>query len=393
MTKVRMSGKLELIKSSKDKYAFPFFAMGGAAGQFAKIYSDRLESPIEFFYFSYLACLGNMLSPRLTLDIEVKPEPRMFVLNLGESADDRKSTAMKKTIAFFKDTFPHGGFNVCRGVGSAEGLAERFKHCKTDKNVILFLDEMKSFVSKSKIETSVLLPCVASLFEDNDFESWTKSGGVELEDVYLSMLAASTTQTFETMWNATFIDIGFLNRLFIVPATNAKRDSLPESVSEKDKALLRQATAGVLQKVGQSPRALSYDRAAFRLWDDWYMSIERSVHTKRIDTYGLRLLPLLAANEGKFTVDADIVTKVIAIMDWQLKMRKFYSPVDADNKIARMEASIRQKLSAGPLNNRDLQRACHKARYGHWIFDNALKNVMADREVVYDKKTKTYRLL
>jgi hypothetical protein len=42
---------------------------------------------------------------------------------MGESADDRKSTALKKVIDFFKYAVEE--FSVCWGVGSAEGLQKK----------------------------------------------------------------------------------------------------------------------------------------------------------------------------------------------------------------------------------------------------------------------------
>jgi hypothetical protein len=36
--------------------------MSGAAGEFAEVYSDVLESPKQFFFMSFLVCLGSVLS-------------------------------------------------------------------------------------------------------------------------------------------------------------------------------------------------------------------------------------------------------------------------------------------------------------------------------------------
>ena len=132
-----------------DKSAFPKFAMGGLAGDFADLYSSYLEPPKEFFYFSFLTCLGSVLANRLTLASEIRPQPRLYTLILGQSADDRKSTAISKTVEFFKEAL--GTFHVCYGVGSAEGLQEKIKECGNN-GLLLFFDELKAFVSKCKIE-------------------------------------------------------------------------------------------------------------------------------------------------------------------------------------------------------------------------------------------------
>jgi hypothetical protein len=151
-----------VIAKPETSLAFPQGVITGAAGRFADVYSSNLESPREFFFMSYLTCLGAILAKRLTLSSELKPQPRLYTLLLGQSADDRKSTAIEKTVDFFRDTIDRdAGFHVCHGVGSAEGLQKRLEDTK--EGLLLYLDEFKTFVSKCKIDSSVLLPCVNKL--------------------------------------------------------------------------------------------------------------------------------------------------------------------------------------------------------------------------------------
>ena len=99
--------------------------MSGAAGNFAEVYGSILETPKEFLFMSYLTCLGTVLAKKLTLSSEISPQPRLYTLLLGQSADERKSTALNKTISHFKDAIP--SFEVSWGVGSAEGLQKRLE--------------------------------------------------------------------------------------------------------------------------------------------------------------------------------------------------------------------------------------------------------------------------
>jgi len=384
----KLSGSLtQPISDNEELHKFPAHAMRGVAGDFAKIFSSYLESPKEFFYFAYLTCLGNVLANRLTLESEIAPQPRLYTLTLGESADDRKSTVLKKALDFFRDTFPD--FKVCHGVGSAEGLQERLREC-SGQGLLLAFDELKAFVSKCKIEASVLLPCVSTLFEDNRYETNTKKKNIFLEDAFLSILSASTVQTYENIFSSQFIDIGFNNRLFIVPASSERKHSIPKKIPQKERDYLKKQTRSVLELVGDFLE-LTITADAHVLFSNWYLNFPKSVHSKRIDTYALRLMPLLTVNEGKKEVDADIVGKVIAIMDWQLEMRKLHDPIDADNTVARMEERIRRCLSL-PLGNRELKRRCHVSRYGIWVFNAALKNLQSAKEIYLDKKTQSWAL-
>ena len=122
------------------------------------------------------------------------------------------------------------------------------------------------------------------------------------------------------------------------------------------------------------------------------MKIERSIHSKRLDAYATRLMPLLSVNDGVKMVDESIVKKVLAIMDWQLEMRKRYDPIDADNQVAKMENRIRRAINTKPMGNRDLKRKCNANRYGLWFYQAALRNLHGEHEICYDKKSQTYRM-
>lgn len=362
--------------------------MKGLAGDFARLYSSHLESPVHFFFIAFLVCLGSVLAGKLTLASEIAPQPRLYAVLLGESADDRKSTAISKTTDFFWEALT-GGFQACYGVGSAEGLQKRLEE---SKSLLLCFDEFKQFVSKCRIDASVLLPCVNTLFESNRYESRTKKTDIKLEDAYLSILAASTVQTYENTWTSQFTDIGFNNRLFVVPGSGERKHSLPTSIPDSDKYLLKQRLAEILRHVGDGLQ-LDISSEARELYDNWYMNLEGSIHSKRLDVYALRLMSLLAVNELKGEVDAETVRSVIAMCDWQLEMRRLHDPVDADNEMAKVEERIRRVLKAsGPLKEWELKRAINASRKGLWFYNTAKNNLKKEGELIYHMKEKKYFL-
>ena len=191
-----------------DPLTFPDI-ISGIAGDFAKVYSSYMEPPPHFFFMTYLACLGNITAGRLVLKTELSTEPRLYLLILGESADDRKSTAINKTIAFFREAMPE--FPVCFGIGSAEGLQ---KMLEEENRLLLCFDEFRAFTSKCKIDGSVLMPCVTTLFESRNYESHTVKKSVKINDASLSIIAASTIDTYEQIFDEHFLSIGFPNRVF-----------------------------------------------------------------------------------------------------------------------------------------------------------------------------------
>jgi len=242
------------------------------------------------------------------LNTELKPQPRLYTILLGESADDRKSTAISKTTDLFSDALE--GYHMCWGVGSAEGLQ---KVLAKGPKLILCFDEFKHFVSKCKIESSVLLPCVTTLFEQNRYESYTKKNNFAINNCYLSILAASTVQTYERTWDASFTDIGFNNRLFLVPGSGQKKYSLPPRIPEEERMMIKKSLEQILQNIGDRLE-LGITQSAFTMYNEWYMNLERSIYTKRLETYAMRFMSLLAINEQKNEVDESIVSKVIDLV-------------------------------------------------------------------------------
>ena len=378
------------IKINDDSQAFPYWVMSGVADEFSDLYSKVLEPPQEFFYFSFLTCLGNLLADKLKLKSEIEPQPRLYTVLIGESADDRKSTAANKTISFFRETLTED-FNVCYGVGSAEGLQKRLKDAEPSK-LLLFLDEFKQFVSKCKIDSSVLLPCVNTLFESNRYESQTKTTSINLEESYLSILACTTKATFDSMWSSTFTDIGFNNRLWLVPGSGKRKFAIPKQIPISSKNKIKKLLGETCGLIGEMLQMDIVDDAE-SLHQKWYENIKSSVHAKRIDTYAMRLMPLLAINDKKTTVDKKTVEKVIALANWQLKVRNELDPVDADNTVAKIEEKIRRQLRKKSMKTSELKQYTNARKAGLWFFDAALKNLIKAGEISFDSKTKYYGLI
>jgi hypothetical protein len=166
---------------------WPIEVMTGAAGLFARTYTNYLETPPCFLFMDYLTLLGHLISGRITLESEIRPQLRLYTVNLGESSDARKSTSIDKVDDFFGEALEIMSINRVLGVGSAEGLARAFGK---NPRVILILDELKALVQKMRIDASVLLPCINTLFEKNSYHSYTKNHTIKIDDAELCLLAA-----------------------------------------------------------------------------------------------------------------------------------------------------------------------------------------------------------
>ncbi|MCK4485341.1 MAG: hypothetical protein KAU38_01090, partial [Desulfobacterales bacterium] len=319
-----------------------------------------------------------------------KPAPRLYTILLGESGDTRKSTAIEETEQHFRSFIEPGSMAVCRGAASGEGIGKLLG--KVSK-VLLYYDELKVFVSKCGIKNSTLLMATNTLFEATRYENQTSKDPFIIEHALVSLLAASTTDTYAGLFDSKFLDIGFNNRLFLVPGDSDKCFPVPISIPDEQIHRLH----GQLQnrlKLTKDVLAMSIDQDAGERWAEFYRQIKgSSPYAKRLDTYGLRLMPLLALNDLKETVDLEVVNKVIALLEWQHQIRQAYDPIDAEGKVARMEEAIRRAFKIkSTWDVRGLQRKVHYNRHGIWVWDSAIKNLRRNTEVHFNARNKIYTL-
>ncbi len=389
----------------------PERGMVGLARDFADLYGSVMETPRAFLYVGYLTYLGASVARKVTLDTELRPQPRLYTVLLGESASTRKSTAMDvvkrhfthPTVGGDRDALAAGAWeaDILHGVGSAEGLA-----VKLAKNpmILLQFDELKQFVDKSRAEGSVSLPMVNTLFEGTDYDNVTKTKPIRLRNCALSLFSACTTETYASIFTSAFFDIGFLNRLFIVVDRADRRVAMPGNVPEAEADALRVRTRDLLRRVeaayrenGSFPVRLKLTPEAKVLYGRWYAARTGSIFEKRLETYAMRLMILLAITTADpavpiadVEVTAEAVEAVLALVDYQLEARRECDPVDAENAVARCEETIRRAVAKTPRSKRELKRACHVDRVGLWVFNQARDHMTSEGEIRYNQTLGKY---
>ncbi|HBT19869.1 MAG TPA: hypothetical protein DEA47_00605 [Peptococcaceae bacterium] len=381
------------IPSPEPQTELPQDCLIGIAGDFARLFASYYEAPVEFWFFSFLTVLGHLIAGRVTLASDLEPEPRLYTILLGRSGIEKKSTAIRRTIRFFEEA----GIapQVLYGVGSAEGLAEALKE---HNNLLLVADEFRALASKTRIEGSVLAPMLASLFETGAYDNRTKSKSVKIRDAALSLLAASTTDSYAILWDSHNIAIGLPNRLLIVPAEARTSRPFVEEIPAEAQAKLKERLIDVIKAVDEStgvvkvgnhnaklPFAvrLRFSNDAKAIWEGWYHRRPADVHATRLDTIGLRLAILLAVSQGNLEeIDAKTISAVIKILQWQYTARLLHDPVDAVNSVAELEEKIRRICKThGCVKWRDLCKRVHAERYGMWMFETAVKNLARAGEI------------
>lgn len=361
-----------------DALKFPRGAIKGLAARYADIYTECFESPWSFWAFSLLTCFGLVLADRVYLEAGNSPQPRLFTILLGRSGYERKSEAIRQTVRLFH--IANGTlFERCETVGSAEGLMKAFE---SQKKVLLEYDELQNFVNKSSIDGSTLLTTVNSLFEMNSCSNRIRREQIKIDEAYLSILAACTTETFGQMWKPNYIDIGFINRLWLVPDRGERRFATPKTIKSTDEMLIIDRIKAFTDQYKDNPTVIRTENDAYDLWNQWYMEQDYSAYNTRLDTYGDRLKVLFCINEGKRSVDAEMMGRIIELVKWQRVVREACSPIDAQGKVARVEENIRRQLGKhGPMKKWLLKEQVNAKRDGIWVLDAALKNLIMAGEV------------
>lgn len=391
----------ETTQSSARHESIPDDAYLGVAADFAALYAEYTEAPRPFLYFTFLAYLGTLTAHRVTLNSELRPSPRLYVVCLGPSSETRKSSSLDHVDRFFRQSISCVTDFIHYGLGSAEGLAKKLgrdDHTGAARSMLLHLDELRVLVDKARPEGSIILPMLATLFERTVFDNTTKTHTVTVRDGYLSLVAACTAETYAAIWTPAFLDIGFTNRLWLVTGGSDRRIALPAPIPERLRSALTHDLGTLLERINQvagtGTLTLRIEDEAARNWQTWYEAMPRTIHSRRLDTYGWRLMILLSLSRGDLeSVKSDVVRHVCALLDHQLAMRQEYDPIDAENAIARMEEAVRRKLRArGPLDKRDLRRFVNADRHGLWAFHQALTNLQRAGDVRTDRAGKVFAL-
>jgi hypothetical protein len=364
--------------------------MIGSLGDFARVMAAGTEVPEVFYFATALTLFGNFCSGALTANVAVDADPRLYTILLGDSYLVKKSTALKRCVAFFEALWREPEFpsrpNTLWGAGSAEGLARTLQE---NSHLILLYDELRSFIDKTKATGAVLLPMVTSLFEGRNWDNPTKKkSSVNVRDAHLSIASCCTVETYAEMWTPDALNIGLPNRLFVVLAECADRVAWP---SHPDNIKLETIRERIRQQLGACSRRLEITPDAKQLWEEWYTAVPHTIHARRLDTIGFRLLEILALTTNKTCIDADVMNATLAILNYELAVRTFTDPFNAATLVARMEGKIRRVLSTkGPCNDRTLRQKVHSERDGLWCYKTARQNLIEFGYIRLNGKTGFY---
>ena len=290
--------------------------MVGPGRDFAEIYNQHYpETPVQFFYFLYLTCLGIIISKKVKLNVPFYCQPRLYLLLIGKSGVVKKTQSMINTIKVFKD-FEGEDYRSVYGMASGEALIRTLD----ETNQLLWvMDELKTFVSKTRVSASTLLTHMSSLFDTNKAENpkMKKDDSLVVENGHLSVIAACTPETFEEVWLSSFTNIGLDFRFFLVPGETSKdvfkvanmmsATLFPEEILDEQKAKVSQIYDWV-NDIESGPKAadkklISFSNEAWKLYTGWRQHLATVGQLNRIDNIACRIAMLMAISIQKHEID------------------------------------------------------------------------------------------
>ena len=402
---------------SPSPLAFPESGYIGVLAEIADAYSQRYESPKEFVYLDLLTQVGLVLSGRLSVDLgEITVQPRLFTLKVAKSGWMRKSSstsfaqrtidravklaeskvnAATLTAALATDPLAsipattRPWMQTINGVGSAEGLANAFQK---SPRILLTFDEFRRLEKKANADGSVLTYMLNELYERNKYSNHTKTAALDVTNGHLVLLSNTTEEVYLSLQNSTEMgDVGFLNRLFLIYSDKLVRRPRPKKIPDDILDPLVEQLADLLAAlppldengVASNEIRLSFTPDAGAIWDKFYLEMEQSPLTTRLDSLGPRLMGLFAFASGKSVIDVEIVRATIDVIEYQRRVRETLQPDTAMTPEAKVENLIlRQLKKRGELTERDLKRYSNCGRYGSQACKRAITNLSDAKEIV-----------
>jgi len=379
---VELEELAEDLDAFPDALILPDSAYLGLGREFAELYAENFEAPRVFWYHSFLSHFGAWISKNAMMAGSLDTSPKLNSILIGTSGWTRKSTALKQTGRFFdayyrdfytsqfpaEDARRHAGTLLVElGSGSAEALARKWAGRYVDRPILMRLDELSSLMAKARGEGQQLLQFIASVLEHGEFSNSTLNYAVEVKDIELSLLAACTTGTFQTVFNSRELAIGMLNRMWLVPG-QSDRNRIVEVPNLGDISPLVQRVGARIQSIRDTAASepggrlrFELTREARALWTDWYRTFRRSAGESdllaRVDSHAMGLAVLLAATmpEGapvvrsmSTPISVQVMEAVLQMVEWQAAARTAFQPTASESGSAALEGRVRAVLGRRP---------------------------------------------
>jgi hypothetical protein len=409
---------------------FPEQAYTGLGAEVADLYARYTEAPKQFIYISWLTVFGSLMSRTVTLSGHLRDEPRLYTVLLGPVANARKSTSIRFVTDFFRYVGEEleerralqapevdealqdaislfGGHYQLYGLGSGEGIARKFEETPA---ILVVLDELSLLSSKTRQAGNIVGDLLKTLFDGTRFGNLTKDKEVKIEDGHLSVLTATTPESFERMWSEEALRGGLVSRFLPIYGRRTKTIPPGEIPPEELRPLVVRTADLILKivmaqqpflrllrnagKVGRVPWPVRLLDPALSMFEAFRRDLPSDATSDRLEVIGRRLMLLMTVTQDRHAnwpkmdddpkapgrkivrmppdfaldhVSLRVAPAALSLLRYTFDVRRHAAPLTGERPAERMEQAIIRFLKdhRGLRYSRSaLYRGIHGSRYG-----------------------------
>lgn len=283
---------------------------------FLEILQDHtvdMESPTSYIIWSGLGAIAAVLRDNVFFQFRHgRIYPNIYVILVAKSSATRKDPPVRLIEKLVREV---GNTKVVAGRASIQGIMRTLYENYTNEKNHRLKGASGIFISKELSDFLVEDPVATKILTDwyDTHDVWDNNlitlGGINrLENVCVTMVAASNDVLFTDVFKSSEIYGGLLARTFII--TETKRRRKDSRMYDENKTIVDKMPELIkhLHSLTKFKGSINIHNDARAYYDDWYKSIDDESFDKagivaRIHTGVLKVAILIAANRFNFNME------------------------------------------------------------------------------------------
>lgn len=276
------------------------------------------ESPTSFWRWSAYAVVAGVLRSNVFIQAGLRRiYPNIYVVLLADSAEYRKSGGPIEATSLLNAS---GKTKVFSGRNSIQKILHMLSQDKGNPyatgttikggGAVLIAEELASFF----VEDPQCVPILTDMYDFRDkFEYGLKSESITINNLCITMLAASNETFLKEVYDNRAVYGGLLGRTFMIKPDERRQPNsllrIPQEKCDKNKLI------SDLREIGTLNGPFRLDEKAIVYYEKWYNKLyssygkikDRTGVTHRIHAGVLKIAMILAAAKKSMTIiEADI---------------------------------------------------------------------------------------
>lgn len=343
-------------------------------GQYLK-YCEHSETPYAYDFWTALW----VLSVALGRDIVVlRPSApvylNMYCVLVAESGVTRKSTAVRRAVAFTRDLCDEKNQLIESKITPEKLEFDLFMQTveHDSARASIAIDEMVKFLGKEKyVETMPTL--LTDLYDCPEIRvggGTLLRGSTILRNVHINFLSASTPSWLLRAVNPDVIEGGFTSRVLFIVSEKAKRSApWPIAPDEDGKRQLKERLRTIKEFASTVP-SIALSEGAMNKFRNWYKSRElkrdpyRASFQSREDGHVLRVAALLSVSDNTWEIQSNhIVSAIKLVVETREDGAAIFEGTGTNSRLVLGVDAIRDKLLAagiGGIKQSELTKALQR---------------------------------